>query len=71
MYKRLHSVLLNTRKNLWDVCRELNIDPKLLELQQLELDQCNHCGLWLKPDKLIEDLDHNHVCGYCRDLTGL
>lgn len=71
MYKQLEINLSNTRKHLWQVCLELGLDPKLIELAKLELDQCSHCGIWLKPKKLVQDLDNNPICRYCKDLIGL
>jgi hypothetical protein len=38
---RLERALLKTRRNLWDVCRELGIDEPDFEL--LTVGQCSHC----------------------------
>ncbi len=71
MYKQLELNLNNTRRHLWQVCEDLGLDPKLVELTKLDLDQCTHCGIWLRPRKLVQDLDNNPICGYCKDLIGL
>lgn len=69
MYKRLYSVLNNTRKNLREVCEELDVDIALVDPKLLNLDQCTHCSIWT--NKLHTDLDNNLICNYCRHLIGL
>lgn len=69
MYKRLANVLNNTRRSLFEVCEDLDIDIDEVDPQLLGLDQCTHCGLW--SGKLVPDLDHNPICTYCVHLIGM
>jgi hypothetical protein len=69
MYKRLAKKLKNTRKSLWEVCEELQIDYDGVDHTRLDIDQCTHCSLWT--DRLIPDLDDNLICYYCKDLEGM
>jgi hypothetical protein len=69
MYKRLAKILKNSRKSLWEVCEELNIDYDSVDLSRLGIDQCTHCDLWT--DNLTPDLDENPICFYCKDIEGM
>lgn len=69
MYKRLSSALNNTRKTIKQACEELDIDYDSLDVTQLEIDQCSHCGRWSL--LLVQDLDDNPICRFCVDLVGL
>lgn len=69
MYKRLAKKLKNTRRSLWEVCEELNIEYVSIDLSKLTIDQCTHCSLWT--DGLVPDLDDNLICYYCKDLEGM
>ena len=71
MYKRLAKHLLNTRKPLYQVCRELDIDIEEVDdyLLQETIDQCSHCNIWSQ--KLIDDLDSNPICPLCARVAGL
>lgn len=65
---KLERALLKTRKNLWEVCRDLEIREPDLEL--LTVAQCASCGTWHYQYKLKEDLDGSPICSYCEDLIG-
>lgn len=65
---KLERALLKTRRNLWDVCRELDIEEPDLEL--LTVNTCSSCGVWHYEYKLKEDLDGIPICKYCEDLIG-
>lgn len=65
---KLERALLKTRKNLWEVCRDLEIREPDLEL--LTVGQCASCGTWHYQYKLKEDLDGSPICSYCEDLIG-
>jgi len=66
--QNLERSLLKTRRNLWEVCRELGIDEPDLEL--LTINQCAQCNTWHYIFKLREDLDGSPICSYCEDLIG-
>jgi hypothetical protein len=71
MYKRLAKNLLNTRKPLFQACKELGIDMEDVDdyLLQQTIDQCSHCNIW--STKLVEDLDGNPICPLCVRVAGL
>jgi len=71
IYKRLAKHLNNTRKPLYQVCQEYNIDFDEIDdyILQDHIDQCSHCNIWSL--KLIDDLDGNPICSVCHQLTGL
>lgn len=71
MYKRLAKHLHNTRKPLFQVCKELGIDMEDVDdyLLQQTIDQCSHCNIW--STKLVEDLDGNPICPLCVRIAGL
>jgi hypothetical protein len=66
--QNLERALLKTRRNLWDVCRELGIEEPDFEL--LTVGQCAHCSVWHYSYKLQEDLDGSPICTYCENLIG-
>lgn len=62
----IESALINSRKSLLEVCAEFGIQyPYEVEIQ---LKQCNSCGIWLK--KMFLDLDGLDICKYCLDTYG-
>lgn len=71
LYPRIVKYLNNTRKTLYQVCREHDINIDAIDLYKLEehIDQCSHCNIW--STKLIPDLDDNPVCPLCVRLTGM
>lgn len=69
MYKRLTARLKNTREHWWAACEDLGIDHTKIDPKQLPVQQCTHCDLWT--DALIQDLDANPICYYCKDLAGM
>lgn len=69
MINRIEQALLNTRKRLFDVCKDLDTD--LPDRDELTVDQCSHCNTWHWQYRLQEDLDGNPICTYCEDLVGL
>ena len=71
MYKRLAKQLDRTRKSLWELCEELDIDYNEVDMFSLEkyVSQCTHCDIWtVKP---IQDLDGNPICNVCFGISGL
>lgn len=71
--KRSHELLAkelkNTRKSFAKTCEELGIDPQLIELDRLGIEECSHCSIW--SSRLVPDLDDNPICYYCKDLEGM
>jgi len=65
---RVERTLLKTRKTLFEVCRDLDVE--IPDRDDLVVDQCSHCGTWNYKYKLNEDLDGNPICNYCEDLVG-
>ena len=69
MYKQLAGRLKNTRAQWWQVCEDMGIDSSQVDPEQIPVQQCTHCDLWT--DVLIQDLDSNPICYYCKDLAGM
>jgi len=71
MYKRLAKHLNQTRKSLWDVCRDLDIDYEDVDIDVLEqtITQCTHCDIWTKNP--VQDLDNNPICKVCLSTAGM
>ena len=70
-YLKLVKYLNNTRKPLYQVCRDNDIDFDEIDdaMLQQQIDQCSHCNIWSK--KLIDDLDGNPICPVCYQVAGL
>lgn len=71
MYKKLAKQLDRTRKSLWDICEELDIDYFSVDLTKLEenIVQCTHCDIWtINP---VQDLDNNPICRVCLGISGM
>jgi hypothetical protein len=66
--EKAERALLKTRKTLYEVCRDLDIEVP--DPEELCIDQCSHCSVWHYQYKLREDLDGNNICGYCENLVG-
>ena len=66
MYVKLSKALVNTRDSLVDVCYPMGIDTTVLNLEELEVAQCNDCSIWL-PHKQL----HNGTCQFCLDMDDL
>lgn len=59
--------LFKSRKSVLEVCTDLMIEySSEIEIQ---LKQCNSCGVWLKTMK--RDLDGSDICTYCLDAYGV
>lgn len=71
MYKRLIKQLDKTRKPLWQVCKDLDIDYDSINFDQFEreITQCTHCDIWTT--KPVMDLDSNPICSVCLGIAGL
>jgi hypothetical protein len=71
MYKRLVKRLSNTRKTLFEICKEYDIDLEEVDIDVLQtyIDQCSHCNIW--STKLVPDLDDNPICPLCVRLVGM
>jgi hypothetical protein len=70
----LDRALYKTRKTLLDVCRDLGLEYVLDSRESqtgLTLDQCNSCGIWLRPAQLIPDQDGLPICRDCLNTYGL
>jgi hypothetical protein len=69
-YRRLTKALVGTRKTLWQVCRELDIDMNYLDPEHLEtlVVNCSHCGIWGTDHQ--QDADDFPVCRICLRLVG-
>lgn len=71
MYLQLKNKLYKTHKNLYEVCKELDVPLQTVDISELtkQIDQCTHCNVW--DTKLVPDLDGNLICKYCVQLIGL
>lgn len=69
-YKRLANRLNRTRKTLWEVCRELDIDMDYIDDTTLDqhIQECSHCGIWGTDHRV--DSDEFPVCKLCYSLVG-
>lgn len=69
-YRRLAKHLNRTRKSLFQVCKEYNIDIDDIEDDILDqyTQECSHCGIWGSDHRL--DLDDFPICKVCYDLVG-
>lgn len=66
--RKLIKELNGTRKKLSEVCEDLGIEYSEI-IEDLSIQQCTHCNTWAL--KLIQDLDGNPICRFCRDLEGM
>lgn len=62
-------ILYKTRKTALDAATELGHNN--VNDLEITLDECTSCGIWLRKDQLIPDLDKNLICGRCADHYGL
>ena len=65
----LDSLLYKTRKNVLEIAAELGDNS--ISLGDISLEQCNSCGVWLKPSQLKPDLDDLRICKDCEGYYGL
>jgi hypothetical protein len=70
-YLTLAKYLSNTRKTLYEVCKEHDINIYAIDLYKLQeyIDQCSHCNIW--STRLIPDLDDNPICPVCVKIAGM
>lgn len=64
----LDYVLYKTRKTPLAACAELMIEYH--HEVEIQLKQCNCCGIWLKPLQLKKDLDSLDICNDCLNAYG-
>ena len=62
----IETALFKTRQSLLEICAEFGIQYPL-EIE-INLKQCNSCGIWLK--SMQKDLDELDICGYCYESYG-
>lgn len=67
VYSELANELLRTHMSLTRGCHNLDIDPKLIEPNRLSVSQCDDCGVWDKPSRMISTYDDSIVCKLCID----
>ena len=63
---KLIAALYHTRNTLVEACSILEIDPKLIDIESLEVQQCMECDFWEKPKYMVAD-----VCRFCNDMPDL
>ncbi len=70
-YLTITKYLNNTRKTLYEVCKEHDINIHAIDLYKLQeyIDQCSHCNIW--STRLIPDLDDNPICPVCVKIAGM
>ncbi len=64
----LDTILHRTRKTVLEAAAELGHND--ISVGDITLDQCNSCGIWLKPSRLHLDLDKNPICNDCLTFYG-
>lgn len=65
----LDKVLYKTRKSVLEASAELGHNN--VSLDDITLEQCNSCGIWLKSIQLRPDLDGLPICKDCETHYGL
>lgn len=65
MYDKLSALLNRKRTTLLVACRELDIDPKLVDIEKLSVVSCDWCGVWEKPSRITTDPDGSNYCPAC------
>lgn len=70
IYRKLVNNLKNTRKTLFQACKEADVDLEDVDDTQLDkvIKQCTHCDIWGTQHK--PDLDDNPICGVCLRIVG-
>lgn len=67
-YKQLSLALLKSRKSLTLSCKELEVDPELVDVSQLDVIACDNCGYWDTPKTMFFEPDNTQYCKTCQDL---
>lgn len=62
----LETALFKTRKNILETADEIGYN--YVSEVEIQLKQCNCCGIWLKV--MHQDLDNLDICTYCLDAYG-
>ena len=65
MYTRLSNALYRTRNSFTSICKQLDIDPSIPELEQLSVVPCDNCGYWDTLQHMDIDPDGSYYCGPC------
>ena len=68
MYKRLSNILLKSRTTLLSACKELDIDPKLVDVELLSVWSCDNCSFWDTHKNMTQELDDSRYCKACLDI---
>ena len=63
----LEKALYKTRKSVFDFASDLSYNNCSVS----EIEQCSHCGIWLKYKELVKDLDQNLICKFCLQFEGM
>jgi len=64
----LERALHRSHKSIREACVEAGIAFE--DAYVLNVDQCNHCGIWMKIKELKPDLDKNPICATCYEFEG-
>lgn len=62
----LSNNLYHTRDALVDACYVLGLNPGLVIIDELSVQQCMECDIWERPGGMIAD-----VCRFCNDMPDL
>jgi hypothetical protein len=54
-----------THISLVEGCEELGIDPESVDLNTLEVFQCDNCSLWDKHSTMKTAYDGSLLCKFC------
>ena len=64
-YARLSRVLNRTRTSLTQACKQLEIDPSLIDIMLLDVYACDNCSYWCKSSQMDIDELGTMFCPAC------
>lgn len=71
--EKVIQALVNTRKTIQQVCREQEIEYRLLNESPIfkKLEQCSVCSHWRRINQLVQDADGFPTCKVCVEVYDL
>ena len=67
IYALLDAELLGTHMSFSRGCYNLDLYPSSIDPELLRVVQCDDCGLWEYPNRMIVTYDQSIVCNICID----
>ena len=65
VYPKLNKVLNRTRDSLASTCHQLGIDPSLVDIDKLDVSQCDNCFGWVLRTRMDVSKDGTMYCPAC------